>query len=57
MLSGYSQSATLLAHNLIATIVAFQWEYKLPLKQASPHPHLCLCSIEVGDFLDEVKIQ
>ena len=29
--------------NLIATIVA-------------QVPHLCLCSIEVGDFLDEVKL-
>jgi hypothetical protein len=46
----------LLAHNLIAVITAFQWELVLPLKQASPHPHLCLYGIEVGDFLDEVKL-
>ena len=49
-LSGYLQSAMLLAHNFIATIVAFQWKYKLPLKQANPH-HLCFCSIEVGTSL------
>ena len=33
---GYSQSASLLAHNLIATIATFQWESALPLKQGSP---------------------
>ncbi len=43
--SGYSQSATLLAHNLISAIAA-----------QIPTHHLCLCGIEVGDFLDEVKL-
>lgn len=33
---GYLQSASLLTHNLIATIAAFQWEFVLPLKQGSP---------------------
>ncbi len=37
---GYSQSASLLAHNLIAAITAFQWESALPLKQGSPNPPL-----------------
>ena len=37
---GYSQSALLLAHNLIATIAAFQWESALPLKQGTPNPSL-----------------
>ena len=37
---GYSQSASLLAPNLIAAIAAFQWESALPLKQGSPNPPL-----------------
>ncbi len=41
----YSQSATLLAHNLITTIAT----------QVPTH-HLCLCGIEVEDFFDEVNI-
>ena len=38
--SGYSQSASLLAYNLIAAIAAFQRELVLPLKQVSPYPPL-----------------
>ena len=37
---GYSQSASLLAHNLIAAIAAFPWESALPRKQGSPNPPL-----------------
>ena len=37
---GYSQSASLLAHNLIAAIAAFPWESALPRKQGSPTPPL-----------------
>ena len=55
---GYSQSASLLAHNLIAAIAAFPWESALPRKQGSP-PLLThrfrLGGLEAGDFLDEFK--
>ncbi|MCX4270448.1 MAG: hypothetical protein OSJ62_17615, partial [Lachnospiraceae bacterium] len=51
----YSQSASLLAHNLITAIAAFQWESALPLKQGSPSPPLSPWRLRSGDFLDEVK--
>ena len=52
---GYSQSASLLAHNLIAAIAAFPWESALPRKQGSPTHRFRLGGLEAGDFLDEVK--
>ena len=52
---GYSQSASLLAHNLIAAIAAFPWESALPRKQGSPNPPLSPWRLRSGDFLDEVK--
>ena len=52
---GYSQSASLLAHNLIAAIAAFPWESTLPRKQGSPTHRFRLGGLEAGDFLDEVK--
>ena len=57
LVKGYSQSALLLAHNLIAAIAAFQWESVLPLKQGSPNPSLSPWCLEAGDFLDGVKIK
>lgn len=62
--SGYSQSASLLAHsvprsighNRIAAIAAYQVELVLHLIQASPLTHrLMLFAFEAGDFLDSVK--
>ena len=51
--SGYSQSASLFAHNQIA---ATQLIRRIALLiQASPHPCLLLFAIEAGDLLDLVK--
>ena len=47
--SGYSQSASLLAHNQITAIAVCQAEYKLRLTQASPTPPLStLCAWSGG---------
>ncbi len=45
---GYSQSASLLAHNLIAAIAAFPWESALPREQGSPNPPLSLWQLRSG---------
>jgi len=50
--SGYSQSASLLAHNQIAATQLIRRGF---LIQASPHPCLLLFAIEAGDLLDLVK--
>ena len=52
--SGYSQSASLLAHNQIAATQLIRRDLPL-LIQASPHPCLLLFAIEAGDLLDLVK--
>ena len=52
--SGYSQSASLLAHNQIAATQLIRRGLPL-LIQASPHPCLLLFAIEAGDLLDLVK--
>jgi len=48
-------SALLLAHNLITTIPAFQWELALSLKQTSLYLSLSLNNMESGEFLDKIK--
>ena len=52
--SGYSQSASLLAHNQIAATQLIRRGLPPP-DQASPHPCLLLFAIEAGDLLDLVK--
>ncbi|MBU5478497.1 hypothetical protein KQI69_04680, partial [Eubacterium sp. MSJ-13] len=41
---------------LLAAVAAYQKGVEPLLIQASPYPHLLLYAIEVGDFLDSVKI-
>ena len=53
--SGYSQSASLLAHNQIAATQLIRRGLPPLLIQASPHPCLLLFAIEAGDLLDLVK--
>ena len=48
-------SALLLAHNLIATIPAFQSELALSLKQTSLYLSLSINNMESGEFLDKIK--
>ena len=42
---------------LLAAIAAYQKGLVPLLIQASPHPHLLLYAIEVGDLLDSVKLE
>ena len=53
---GYSESAPLLPHNLIATSWLIRWGLNPAWYKQVPTHHLCLSGIEVGDFLDEVKL-
>lgn len=53
--SGYSQSPSLLPHNLILVAAADQREFYLLLIQVNPCPRLCLSGIKAGDFFDEAK--
>ena len=54
--SGYSQSASLLAHSRITASQFIRWDlYPTWYKQVPTH-HLMICTFEAGDLLDSIKI-